>query len=756
MAFTITQIPTTPNAAYTRLLYAVSGSTNTSKPQYQYVMDVYESGSSDLIKRTTQTINPAGVAIFDPSRIFQGELSDDYSWKISSVTPFDSSSKTFRLEFGEMYAASISSSAGIVDNIARTNTQVFRGVVEPNAGTYNWDSGSYGVLSNMPTTMSMQNDDFGTISTYNSDATYISQSFYSGSTLGEQANYTTTAQSFTSTPISSSVGGKWTHVDVNVSSSIGTQSYRYEISNETCKEKVRFAFINKLGAWDYYNNYNPVRQAISIARQNYTSPRVDYSSLTSTYDISRRGKTVNNSSTNDTFTVDTNYLTETDAIWLEELIESPSVYIQRNGEFMPVIITDSSYTADANPSRQKLFKYTINFQPSNQPFGKWEPEYITPSAAGPDVLPAFDPLLGGTLQPLMWYDFSDTGSMHITGSDIFGISSKGEYTGSLVRANTSVNSKYAYTGGGGNPRWIAPQFTTQTAPDYTNKLQYTYFRGEVYNYDEPNGDGAHSSLAQRYNSGTLNDYGYEELGGGPIDNYEFFGTQANWTYITFYKPIIYPSGSVGDLYDVANVAGYNWYYNSSKWPLVSDRPAQFNMVANFNNPTQTVSDFPSDNMQWMSTSETFGSGSLTNFKRQDLCQPEVNKTVSSSNAFYSYEGASSPPGWITSVGRQTRTGGGGPSGNSTFETMREPGETVLTFTGSGTANEVFCDYYIDVGANGENFIIGSTSNINKFLGGNFYMSHYLMYSQSLSDTQITNIINSYKSSSFEPVNAISN
>ena len=98
-------------------------------------------------------------------------------------------------------------------NIARTNTQVFRGVVEPNAGTYNWDSGSYGVLSNMPTTMSMQNDDFGTISTYNSDATYISQSFYSGSTLGEQANYTTTAQSFTSTPISSSVGGKWTHVD---------------------------------------------------------------------------------------------------------------------------------------------------------------------------------------------------------------------------------------------------------------------------------------------------------------------------------------------------------------------------------------------------------------------------------------------------------------------------------------------------------------------------------------------------------------
>ena len=116
---------------------------------------------------------------------------------------------------------------------------------------------------------------------------------------------------------------------------------------------------------------------MEVTRQEYTAPRVDYSSRLSTYDISRRGKTVNNSSTDDQFTVDTDYLDQANATWLEELIESPEVYIQRNGEFIPILITDTSYTADTNSSRQKLFKYTINFKPSNQPFGNWIPEYVS-------------------------------------------------------------------------------------------------------------------------------------------------------------------------------------------------------------------------------------------------------------------------------------------------------------------------------------------------------------------------------------------
>jgi hypothetical protein len=376
MSLQYTRTVTSPNAAYTRLLYTVSGSTYTSQPQFQYVLDVYEFGGSQVLKRITQGVNPGGSATFDIARIVQGELKADYNWKINAVTEFSSSRKAFSIKAGEQFATSISSSVTVYPDQDIVNLIAFQSVVEPNAGTYDFNNTvTKQVLSNMPTTMSMQSDDYGTISVYNDQGTYISQSFYSASVKVDEKNYSTTGTYCNAVPISSSAN-YWNYVDVSISSSFGTEAYRYEASDETHREKTRFAFVNQLGAWDYYNNYNPVRQAIEVEREQYTAPRVDYSSTTSTYDISRRGRTDYHNSIDDVFTVDTDLLDKTTANWLEELIESPEVYIQRNGEFIPIIITNSSYTSNTNQARQKQFKYTINFKPSNQPFGTWIPEYV--------------------------------------------------------------------------------------------------------------------------------------------------------------------------------------------------------------------------------------------------------------------------------------------------------------------------------------------------------------------------------------------
>ena len=390
MSFTRIQEPTSPNAAYTRLLYTYSGSIYTDQPQFQYVCDVYVSGSSEIVKRMTQTINPAGTATFDVARIIQGELEVDYNWKINTPTPLlggdNKGRKVFFIKGGEQFATSISSSVTVYPDQDSNTLVAFQGVIEPNAGTYNWVSFPPApiVLSNMPTTMSMQPDDYGTITYTTNLTTYISQSFYSssavsGSDLVDEKNYTipaSTSYIFTEIPISSS-NQNWNYVDVSITgSSLPAIEYRYVASDETHREKTRFAFINKLGAWDYYNNYNPVRQAIEVKREQYTAARVDYSSRLSTYDISRRGLNDYHNSTDDVFTTDTDLLDKTNANWLEELIESPEVYIQRNGEFIPIVITDSSYTSNTNQARQKQFKYTINFKPSNQPFGTWIPEYV--------------------------------------------------------------------------------------------------------------------------------------------------------------------------------------------------------------------------------------------------------------------------------------------------------------------------------------------------------------------------------------------
>ncbi len=400
------------NAAYTRLLYTVSGSVYTDQPQFQYVCDVKASGSNEIIKRMTQPINPGGTATFDVARIVQGELSVDYNWDINTDTRFDKSFNEFFIEIGEQFGTSISSSVTVYPDQVDASVLAFQAVVDPNGGYsgfggnnagYNWSSKNTSgsgfepgqVLSNMPSTMSMQSDDIGTISVYTPgiNPTIVSQSFYSASSttgtyvLVDQKNYSIqlttpygSSKMFCAVPISSSAN-YWNYVDVAFGSgSFGAGnavSYRYEASDETHREKTRFAFVNKLGAWDYYNNYNPVRQRIEVSREQYTAARVDYSSRLSTYDISRRGRNDYHNSTDDQFTVDTDLLDKENANWLEELIESPEVYIQRNGEFIPIVITDTSYTSNTNQARQKQFKYTINFKPSNQPFGTWIPEYVS-------------------------------------------------------------------------------------------------------------------------------------------------------------------------------------------------------------------------------------------------------------------------------------------------------------------------------------------------------------------------------------------
>ena len=647
MSYTITQQATSPNAAYTRLIYTVSGSTKSSEPQFSYLVDVYESGSSSRVARLVQQVNPAGVSIFDPSRIFQGELSQDESWKISSVTPFNSSSKTFTLEFGEQYGTSVSSSITVSSSIATNNIEVFRGVVDPNAGYYNWDSASYAVLSNMPATMSMQPDDYGTVSLYNNTVVYVSQSFYSAGyfsgnpVLVDSQNYSIT-DNFSSVPISSSKG--WQHVDVAISSSVGLQSYRYEVSNDTCREKVRFAFINKLGAWDYYNNYNPVRQSINVKREQYTAPRVDYSSLTSTYDISRRGL--------------------------------------------------SDY--HTNQARQKLFKYSITFTPSNQPFGKWVPD-STP-LSGSVVKEPFDPTSGSALTGKLfaWYDWTDTDTMVLqvdAGAEIpVTIASKGTYTGSLYN-NGTAGGRTLYNSGSG--------YVTQMGDNhYDMSGGGAEPWGETDKWDVFAGDASFTTIvvARAYaRTGATED---------PRVNFSTLGSL----------------GNEGEL-RAKNLRMYGWRNEGVPFLSGSATDAYYPISNDITNTGISAS-----YSQFQYTSESIGS--------------PVTRFV------YNYSGSTNEPAWETRVIRRSYS-------DETFNSGRVPSDFV---TLTGVVNGPIT---ADIGTGLTVFGGGALAlapNIN--VSGSINLSQILVYTGSLSDSEVNYVINSFMSSSNidfgSQVNAVNN
>ena len=196
MAITINQQPTSPNMSNNDLLYVLS-SPLIAQPQYQYVADVFISGSSTLVQRIKQQPNPSGKAVFNVGQILTANLESDNVWKTDVFTTSTNCNKNFIVRFGEQYGTSVSSSVTLYTGVspqaagepAKTGSEYYvitDGLVDyPDATTdFNFSSGSYYfeelvddipfthsfALSTAPKTQSLREGDYATISFYNGNA----------------------------------------------------------------------------------------------------------------------------------------------------------------------------------------------------------------------------------------------------------------------------------------------------------------------------------------------------------------------------------------------------------------------------------------------------------------------------------------------------------------------------------------------------------------------------------------------------------
>ena len=448
MAVTLVSRPTTPNVTGTKLIYEVSGSTTTSNPQYSYLMDIYESGSSDRIARILQTPNPEGVAEFNPASIFQGQLNSKVDLLTTSSGYYDTESyKTFQVKFGEVYGTSTSSSITYYPDLIDTEIQVFMGTVDPNSGNYNFPSESYypffpndaeevalltrPILDYSPTFdqfvhLPVSSDDYNTVSLLKSQFYKINNSspspagsfniliaFEDGTVeiwnvpidVGVVADDTgiiniptgpanlkqlSTTGNFYGYTFTQAFNLPWTIVLTTVRATItlGTprnsnifedqyynpgatrQALKLAFSDDLseafiiqngCNDYTRFAFVNKNGIFEYFSVYNPLQRESTAEKNIVSLPKVDYSGTVSTYSYETGGDKDYHVDRNDSYSITTQYLTKDIANWLEELLESPEVYVQQPQGFIPIVITSTEYTADTSQPRNKLFQYTIDF-----------------------------------------------------------------------------------------------------------------------------------------------------------------------------------------------------------------------------------------------------------------------------------------------------------------------------------------------------------------------------------------------------------
>jgi hypothetical protein len=129
-------------------------------------------------------------------------------------------------------------------------------------------------------------------------------------------------------------------------------------------DKVRLLFLNRQGGWDYFNFTLDSKRTVAITRTEYEKI-LDWN-----YSVGDRGQTILAQKAEQKMTINSNWITEADSLWLEELLTSPEIYVLGNtdplggastGYKLPIVITDTTYEVKT-AIRDRLFNLVVNFK----------------------------------------------------------------------------------------------------------------------------------------------------------------------------------------------------------------------------------------------------------------------------------------------------------------------------------------------------------------------------------------------------------
>lgn len=123
-----------------------------------------------------------------------------------------------------------------------------------------------------------------------------------------------------------------------------------------CREYdlVRLAFLNKLGGIDYWT-FNLVSKYRSKVERETIQRVLKYD-----YNLGDRGMEIVGQKISEEWEVNTDYLSDDEALFVRELVESPEVYFIDGSNLLPVIITDNAWELKSSLNDQ-LVQYTLKF-----------------------------------------------------------------------------------------------------------------------------------------------------------------------------------------------------------------------------------------------------------------------------------------------------------------------------------------------------------------------------------------------------------
>ena len=472
MSQTVQQSPAALMPAYNPIVTILTSS-NQTEEGFQFICDLYPTGSSTRISREKTPQNPAGYGVFDSHSILKSYVSYDINPTLTGITAAPNSRYKYDLKLGEEYKyywpfvdnmnpSGVGGRVGFSGNtphgfvvgdrvvIAQSGSPTFpeydgvqtvwsastnffiidydsQGSTPLNPGTAVYADGRKTVFSGLTnyTGLTVNNAAFSHLDwrTYNVadwNVTGSSKSFFTDAPSGyemqltnkawlmaycsntslvrgivvttyNQANtilgvYGLVTSAQTDTYLMTGVG-PWNITNAAFTASTGSlpvfddevayytiylkdisanqisEAQRFNVNQECSKyNNIELVFMDRKGSFLTRNFQLASRQSVDIKKQEFRKPYGDVIGGASwgynTYD---RGRTVFNVDISRSYKATSNWMTETDAAYLEQLWSSPEVYMNDNGTLLPVIVKNTTFDVKTTIN-DKLINYTVDFE----------------------------------------------------------------------------------------------------------------------------------------------------------------------------------------------------------------------------------------------------------------------------------------------------------------------------------------------------------------------------------------------------------
>tara|TARA_R110002110_G_scaffold34147_4_gene116423 strand:- start:893 stop:2308 length:1416 start_codon:yes stop_codon:yes gene_type:complete len=202
------------------------------------------------------------------------------------------------------------------------------------------------------------------------------EGMYVGAFPGNLRNWSSTFKTLVdagTTPAYYTVYGIWDDGTI-----VGvTNTYTIYVNCPTLKgyEPIRLTWLNQWGTWDYYTFTMKSIRKTSTQGSTYNQSEGTWNEKAYRIDGFKGGKKAFRVNATENITMNTDFVTEADSEWFEELINSPEVYILEGYENItettsalnqyvtPVRLTTSSYTRKT-VANDRLMQYTFEVEKS--------------------------------------------------------------------------------------------------------------------------------------------------------------------------------------------------------------------------------------------------------------------------------------------------------------------------------------------------------------------------------------------------------